>query len=107
MHGVYGLRRPVRRITMKFKRSGIVIKIVILALIVYAAISLVTTKGKISQAIADQQQLQKQVDEALRENAGLQYDIDHAGDDETIEEIARSKLGLVKPGEKIFFDVSG
>ena len=90
---------------MKFKRSGIVIKIVILALIVYAAISLVTTKGKISRAIADQQELQKQVDEALQENAGLRYDIEHAGDDGTIEEIARSKLGLVKPGEKIFYDV--
>ncbi len=107
MSSVYGLKIPVRRITMKFKRSGMVIKIVILALIVYATISLVTTKGKISQAMEDQQQLQKQVDEALQENAGLQYDIDHAGDDETIEEIARSKLGLVKPGEKIFFDVSG
>ena len=107
MSSVYGMKRPVRRITMKFKRSGIVIKIVILALIVYATISLVTTKGKISQALADQQQLQKQVDEAMQENAGLKYDIDHAEDDETIEEIARSKLGLVKPGEKIFFDVSG
>lgn len=103
----YGMRIPVRRSTMKFKRSGIVIKIVILALILYAAISLVTTKGKISQALTDQQQLQKQLDEVLQENAGLKYDIEHAGDDETIEEIARSKLGLVKPGEKIFFDVSG
>ena len=102
---VFGKRIPVRWITMKFKRSGIVIKIVILALIVYAAISLVTTKGKISRAIADQQQIQKQVDEALQKNAGLKYDIEHAGDDETIEEIARSKLGLVKPGEKVFFDV--
>ncbi len=91
---------------MKFKRSGIVIKIVILALIVYATISLVTTKGKISQALEDQRLLQEQVDETMQENAGLKYDIDHAGDDETIEEIARSKLGLVKPGEKIFFDVS-
>lgn len=107
MRVLYGPGRSARRITMKFKRSGIVIKIVILALIVYATISLVTTKGKISQALADQQQLQKQVDEALEQNAALQYDIDHAGDDETIESIARSKLGLVKPGEKIFFDVSG
>jgi len=91
---------------MKLRRSGIVIKIVILALIVYATISLVTTKGKISQALEDQRLLQEQVDETMQENAGLKYDIDHAGDDETIEEIARSKLGLVKPGEKIFFDVS-
>ena len=44
--------------------------------------------------------------EALQENAELQYDIDHAGDVDTIEEIARTKLGLVRPGEKIFYDVS-
>lgn len=42
----------------------------------------------------------------LQENAELEYDIAHAGDPETIAEIARTKLGLVKPGEKIFYDVS-
>lgn len=91
---------------MKFKKSSIFIRIVILALIVYATISLVTTKGKIVQAQEDQAILQAEVDAALQKNAELQYDIDHSGDDETIEEIARTKLGLVKPGEKIFFDVS-
>jgi cell division protein FtsB len=45
------------------------------------------------------------VDETLQKNAELEYDIEHAGDDETIEEIARIKLGLVKAGEKIFYDV--
>jgi len=45
------------------------------------------------------------VDDALRENAELEYDVAHAGDPETIESIARTKLGLVKPGEKIFYDV--
>jgi cell division protein FtsB len=35
----------------------------------------------------------------------LSYDIAHSGDDATIEDIARDKLGLVKPGEKIFYDI--
>ena len=50
--------------------------------------------------------LQAKVDEARQENAELEYDIDHAGDPETIAAIAREKLGLVMPGEKIFYDVS-
>ena len=34
-------------------------------------------------------------------NAELQYQIDHSEDDDMIESVAREKLGLVKPGEKI------
>ena len=92
-------------IAMKLKRAGPFIKIVILALIVYAAISIVTTKGKIEQARQDLEAVQEQVDAVRQENAGLEYSIKHAGDDETIESIARGKLGLVRPGEKIFYDV--
>ena len=91
--------------TMKLKRAGPFIKIVILALIVYAAISIVTTKGKIEQARLDVDAVQQQVNAVRQENAGLEYSIEHAGDDETIESIARDKLGLVRPGEKIFYDV--
>ena len=90
---------------MKLKRAGLFIKIVILALIVYAAISIVTTRGKIEQARIDRDALEEQVEALRQENAGLAYSIDHAGDDETIESIARAKLGLVRPGEKIFYDV--
>ncbi len=90
---------------MKLKRSSILMKIVILALIVYAGITLVTAKNRIAEARADQAALQAEVDAALRENAELEYYVAHAGDPETIESIARTKLGLVKPGEKIFIDV--
>ena len=91
---------------MKLKRSSIFMKIVILAMIVYATISLVSTRGRIAEAEADRVLLQAKVDAALQENAELQYDVEHAEDPETIAEIARTKLGLVKPGEKIFYDVS-
>lgn len=90
---------------MKLKKAGPFIKIVILALIVYAAISIVTTKGKVEQARLDRDAVQEQVDALRQENAGLEYSVEHAGDDETIESIARIKLGLVRPGEKIFYDV--
>lgn len=33
------------------------------------------------------------------------YDIAHAGDEEVIADIAREKLGLVLPGEKVYYDV--
>lgn len=90
---------------MKLKRASIFTKIVILAMIVYAAISLVNTRERIARAEADREILQAKVDEALQENAELEYDIAHSTDPETIAEVARMKLGLVMPGEKIFYDV--
>ena len=91
---------------MKFKRAGLVTKIVILAIIVYAGISLVSLKVQVSDARETRDELQTQVDGVLQTNTELQYAIDHSTDPETIEDIARNKLGLVKPGEKIFYDVN-
>jgi len=91
---------------MKFKRTGIVTKIVILAIIVYAGITLVSLKVQVSDARETRDQLQGKVDGVLQTNTELQYAIDHSTDPETIEDIARNKLGLVKPGEKIFYDVN-
>ena len=47
------------------------------------------------------------VEDAQQENARLEYEIEHSEDPETMEQIAREKLGLVKPGEKIFYDIGG
>ena len=91
---------------MKFKRSSLITKIVILAIIVYAGISLVSLKVQVSDAREARDELQTQVDGVLQTNTELQYAIDHSTDPETIEDIARNKLGLVKPGEKIFYDVN-
>ena len=91
---------------MRLTRSSIFIKIVILAMIVYAAITLSGVKSNIERAEKDRAALQVRVDAMLQENAELEYDIEHAEDPETIAEFARTKLGLVWPGEKILFDVS-
>lgn len=91
---------------MKLKRSSIFMKIVILALIVYAGISLMNTRSRITRAESDRAELRTMVAAAQQENAELEYDIAHAGDPDTIASIARAKLGLVMPGEKIFYDVS-
>ncbi|MGI5985492.1 MAG: septum formation initiator family protein [Clostridiales bacterium] len=91
---------------MKFRRASLITKIVILAIILYAGISLVSLKVQISDARVKRDELQSEVDSVLQTNTELQYAINHSTDPETIEDIARNKLGLVKPGEKIFYDVS-
>ena len=91
---------------MKFKKAGIITNIVIAALLVYAVVSLVTVRSKTAALNAQTQQLQQQVTDMTQSNAELEYKIEHSEDADTIEEIARDKLGLVKPGEKIFYDMS-
>ena len=91
---------------MKLTRSSICTKIVIRALIVYGAVLLINTRNQVAAAEADRAALQARVDEMQQKNAELDYDIAHAADPEIIAEVARSKLGLVLPGEKVFYDLN-
>jgi cell division protein FtsL len=91
---------------MKIKKTSLIIRIVIVALVLYAGISLVNLKAQTKKAEKQSGELQEQVDDAVQENEELQYAIDHSTDPDVIEDVARNDIGLVKPGEKIFYDVS-
>ena len=92
---------------MKFKRSGIITIAIILALVVFAVIRLNTIRSQIEDAEAKNKELHEQYDILTQENAELEYETEHSTDPETIEDVAREKLGLVRPGEKIFVDING
>ncbi len=94
---------------MKQQRSGIVIVmgLVMLALIIYAAVSLSRMNTRIEAAEAARDAL---ADEALAlavGNASLEYEIEHSNDLDMVEKVARDKLGLVLPGEIIYYDIGG
>ena len=82
----------------------ILVIIIVLVIVVYAGVRLMTVRGQIDDARVKNAALQEQYDRLTQENAELSYEIEHSDDPETIEGIARAKLGLVKPNEKIFFD---
>ena len=92
---------------MKLKKAGIITKLLLAVVIVYAVYSIVTVRADISAAREELTALTEEVEDAQRENARLEYEIEHSDDPETIEQIAREKLGLVRPGEKIFYDIGG
>ena len=91
---------------MKFKKASIFTTLVIAVLMVYALISLFVVHRQTRQLQDRAATLQQQVSEMTQANAELQYQIDNSEDDDMIESVAREKLGLVKPGEKIFYDTS-
>lgn len=90
---------------MKLKKSSAAIRIVIAALIVYAAVTLVSLQDQIRERRAEAASLADQIVSAKQESQRLQNAIETVNTDEGVEEIARAKLGLAIPGEIIFHDV--
>ena len=88
---------------MKFKRAGIFTKIIIVALLVYAVVSIISLRGRIDEAEASRASLEQQVEDQMAENESMKYDIKNSGDKSVVEDIAREKLGLVRPDEKVFY----
>ncbi len=91
---------------VKIKRAGMATKLLVLVLLAAVAIALLSTQAKLNAAQADREALTRRVQEQQEANAALQDGIDHSGDPEYLADIARSRLGLVEPGEIEFVDSS-
>ena len=85
----------------KTKKAGLLTKLVILALLIYLATSLLNLQSRIRQTQAERDALSRQVAEQTQGNADLAEDVANPGDPDRIADIARDKLGLVVPGEKV------
>ena len=91
---------------VKLKKAGLITKIVILAIVAYMALSLVGMRGQVAAARTERDRMEEQVKNLSAANAAVKYEIEHNGETETIESIARDKLGLVLPGETVYYDVN-
>lgn len=89
---------------MQRRGVGILTFIVLAGLIVYASVTLLSTLSQISEASKTQQSLEAEVEQLQEEIFDLQYALDHQNDADTISDIAREKLGLVMPDERIYYD---
>lgn len=91
---------------MRMKRSGTVTKILVLVLLAAAAAALLSLQAQIASAQVEREALDRQVRAQQEANAALADDIAHSGDPEYRADIARDKLGLLKPDEIEFVDSS-
>ena len=87
---------------IRTKKAGLLTKLVVLALLIYLAIALLNLQGRIRQTQAERDSLSRQVAEQTQTNADLAEDTANPDDPDRIADIARDKLGLVVPGEKVF-----
>lgn len=86
---------------MKTKRAGLLTKLVVLALLVFVASALLNLRTQIQGAQNDLAQLQAEKAAQEQTNADLRDAVENSDDPERQMEIARSKLGLVAPGDQI------
>ncbi len=91
---------------IKFKRSSFLTRVIVVALIVYMAITLMDLRGQIQTAQEDLEKYETLIDQQEQTNAQLQSAVDAGTAEEELEDIARYKLGLVEPGEKVYYDIT-
>lgn len=86
------------------KRRSFLPTLLALGVLVILVWQLLTLGGRISDAKTQANTLSEEVQALTMANETLSNEIAHASDKDLIMDIARSELGLVEPGEKVFFD---
>ncbi len=92
---------------VKKQRSfSFILLVIAVAVVIYFAVSLVSSAQEIQSKQAEVTQLQSQRDEQLAENEELQAVIDSGDKDEYIRQIARDKYGYIMPGDRVYQDIA-
>lgn len=65
---------------------------------------IISIHGQIEVINDENEELTAEISQIQQSNEELQYGIEHSSDPDTVEDIARNKLDLVKQGEIIFYD---
>lgn len=91
---------------VRFTKPAIGIVILILVLMILGAVTLIHAKNELRDLQTQTETLQQEVTKTVEENAALTYKIEHSDDPEMMEQAAREELGLVKPGDKVFYDTN-
>ena len=90
---------------MRFKRTGVITKVLITILMIYMTISLLSLHGQLQSVQSERDTLQERVAAQKLENQQLAEAIENSDDPAMLESVARKK-GYVKPGETMYVDVA-
>lgn len=97
--------KPTKK-TKQRTRASLFTKVLILVLLAATGWQLHRLQGQVDAAQTEKAALAAQVDAQRQTNDALSSDIASSDSQEKMEEIAREDLGLVSPGERVFYDVS-
>lgn len=82
----------------------LVIRVATVALCLYFVYAVIWQQSMISKKNDEIDELKQQVELATDESERLKQEMEMLEDPEYIERIAREKLGLVRPNERVFVD---
>jgi len=90
----------------KRARAGLLTKLAVLVLLVALGWKLWDLRQQVRAAQEEKEYYTAQVSQQQQINDALERDITEGVTQEKMEEIAREELGLVTPGEYVFYDTS-
>ncbi len=88
------------------RQGGLLAQLLILALLLLVGAHLLTLQKKLDTAKSELEALSTQVEAQQQENDALSSALEKADDEEYLQQLAREKLDMVTPGERVFYDVS-
>lgn len=91
----------------KQKPKGALLSIAFCALIVYFAYKIICQQFVLSDLRSQKASLESDLQLAQKQQQELAETEESYNSSETVERLAREKLGFVYPNEKVFIDVSG
>ena len=95
-------RNPFHRIRLVYRRSPMILKILVLVTILASAAALLALRGSMLSYQQQSQVLQSQAAALQQENAELAARIAELGTKDSIRRIATEELGLMDPGAHFF-----
>ena len=88
---------------LRAKKVGLLVKIALLILLAYLIITLVNVRQQIGDAHAAIETLTEQVNDQTQANTELSNAIENRNDPSYLEDVARDRLGLVAPNDRVFY----
>lgn len=89
------------------KHTQSIIRITVIILLIYAMGCLYSAQNMLEQTNRQVIEAGKELAALEEENAVLAAKIEQGANDETMEQLARERLGMVMPGEIIFYFTEG
>lgn len=88
-------------------RAKLAAMLVLLVLLTAVTIEVVNLYGsRLPDIQRKSDELDRAIQQTEQENDALRSDLEHAGDPDFIQDLARDELGLATDGERIFYDVN-
>ena len=86
------------------RRFSLITKLILLAVMAYAVVTIVSLQPKINTLRAENEALSDEILALEQDNAALQEDIEALGSDDSVMKIARERLNYVLDGEIIYIN---